>query len=138
MAQNPQRSPLDQFAHQVCPARIPAELVEGDDARMVETRGGLGLPQDAWVAGAGPFEALHGHPALEPLVPGAVDRAETAAAKAFTQHEPVENPLADHFICSFGAWLPPPAPTGGLGAATVAGRVTRPCQCWCQCSYSAN
>ena len=87
---------LDQLGDEQGVAVLLSHLVEGDDAGMVEPRGGLGLAQDA-AAGLPPLlDRLDRHRALEAAVPGLVDDAEAAATDAALDQEAVEHQGADH------------------------------------------
>ncbi len=86
-----QRVALDQLGDEQRVAVLLPHLVEGDDARVVEAGGGLGLAQHAaFAAGAVLVDRLHRDRALEPAVPGLVDGAEPAAADAALDQEAVQ------------------------------------------------
>ena len=86
---------LDQLGHQVRAAALATELVEGDDARVVEPGRGVGLAHDSLDRLA--LDGLDGDRAAEPLVPGAVDYAVPTAADPLADREPSQNALAlDH------------------------------------------
>ncbi len=86
---------LDQLADQQRVAVLLAELVEGDDAGMVEPGRGLGLAQDPPAGLALLLDRLDRDRALEATVPGLVDDAEAAAADAALDQEAVENEGTD-------------------------------------------
>ena len=86
---------LDQLADQQGVAVLLAELVEGDDAGMVEPGRGLGLAQDPPAGLAALLDRLDRDRALEAAVPGLVDDAEAAAADAALDQEAVEHQGAD-------------------------------------------
>src|SRR5689334_14714387 len=110
-----------------------AELVKGDDAGMVEPRGGLGLAQDAVGVGRGGLDRLDRDGALQSPIPGLVDGAEAASADAALDQEAVEDERADHCTprlrresassCDIlpASWRisPHPGQAGGPGRAAV-------------------
>ena len=90
-----ERAAKDQFGNQVDGVGLAGRLVERDDPRVGEPRGGLGLPlgprRDL---GAGGADRLDGDQAVELLVVGLPDHAEAAGAEAAheavaTHHEAV-------------------------------------------------
>ena len=81
---------VDQLADQVGPAILLAELVERDDAAVVEPGRGLGLAQDPGPGLGAGIDHLDRDVALEPAVPGAVDGAEAAAAEPLLDPETIE------------------------------------------------
>ena len=70
----------DQLGDEDGVAGVLAELVEGDDRRVVEPRRRLGLAQDA--VGIGGLDLLQRDLALEALVVGAVDGAHSARSRS--------------------------------------------------------
>ena len=83
---------VDQLGDEQGVAVLLAHLVEGDDAGVVEPRGGLRLAQHPAAArGAAGFDRLDRDRALEAAVPGLIDRAEAAAADAALDQEAVED-----------------------------------------------
>jgi len=86
---------LDELADEVGAAALLAELVEGDDAGMVEAGRRVRLAKDA--AGSIALDRLDRDGAAEALVPGAVDGPVAAPADPLTDREPPKYPLAfDH------------------------------------------
>ncbi len=100
--------PGDEFADQVGDAVLAAELVEGDDPRVVEARSGVRLTQHA--ARRVALDGLDGDVAAEPLVPGAVNGAVAATAEPLTDRETPQNPLAFDHVPSFATMGGAPAP----------------------------
>ncbi len=95
------RVALDQLADQKRPTALGTEfmvreLEEGHDARMVQSRGSLGLAADPGTASLVGFYDLDGHVAFEAAVPGSIDRAEASTAEAVFNLEPAEYRGADH------------------------------------------
>ena len=71
------------------------ELVRGDDPRMVEAGGCLGLAQDA-PRRPGGLDHLHCHRALEPPVPASVNGAEPARSDPLEQPESSQRRITHH------------------------------------------
>ena len=89
-----ERLPADELHAEV---RLPADradLVDGDDVRVLEPRGGLGLgaePGAVRVGGEVRFaDHLQRDDAVQALLPGLVDDAHAAAAEFFEQLEVAE------------------------------------------------
>ena len=98
---------LDQLGDEQRVAVLLPQLVEGDDAGVVEPGRGLGLAQDPPAGLAPLLDRLHRHRALEAAVPGLVDDAEAAAADAALDQEAVEHEGADQSSSHFaGQRLP--------------------------------
>ena len=91
----PQGLALDQLGDQVGAAVLLAELVEGDDAGVVEAGGGLRLAHDPLPGLLARLDHLDRDVALEAGVPGPVDGAEAAAAELALDLEPVEDQCSD-------------------------------------------
>ncbi len=76
---------LDQLGDEVGGAVVAAQLVEGDDPRMVEAGGGVGLAEDP--AGCVALDRLDSDPAAQALVPGAVHGPVAAGSEALADRE---------------------------------------------------
>ena len=103
-----QRRALDQLRDQDRPAVLRAQLVQRDDARVVQARRRLGLAQHA--LGVGAHDLLDGDLALEALVEGAVDGAHASRSHPLEDPEAPHRQLAHHFSFSFAALRRAPAP----------------------------
>src|SRR5215211_9259639 len=82
-----ERRSLDQLADQQSSPILGPELIERDDARMVETRGGLRLARDA--SGIRASDLLHRDLALKPLVERPVDGSHATRADALEEPEAI-------------------------------------------------
>ena len=80
---------VDQLGDQQRVAVLLADLVEGDDAGVVEARGGLRLAHDPPGLGAAGVDRLDRDRPLEAPVPGLVDNAEAAAADSALDQESI-------------------------------------------------
>ena len=82
-----QRLSLDELHHHVRLVLEDADVVDGDDAGVVEGGGDAGLPQQAFggllVRDPVGGHELHGHPAVEAAVAGAIHLAHAAFPKQF-------------------------------------------------------
>ncbi len=90
MGEASQGRALDELGHQQRVAVLLAELVESDDAGVVQPRRRLGLAQHPPAGLAPLLDRLHRHRSFEAAVPSLVDDAEAAAADATLDQEPVE------------------------------------------------
>ena len=101
-----ERSPFHELHHEVMAAHGFADFVDGNDVRVFQLRGGLGLGAEAFhflVGGESSGEnELEGDEALEPRVAGAKDDAHAAAPNLFKQFV-----MADLFVGGGGRrhWL---------------------------------
>ncbi len=101
----------DELGHEDRPSIALAELVERDDRRMVEARGGLSLAQDA--VGIRGEDLLEGDLALQALVKGPVHRAHPPGADPLDHPESAHHQLVRHDLLRSpaGAALLPSAPS---------------------------
>ena len=107
--QRPARQPLLEGLalvighHDVEPAVVLADVVDGADVRIVEGRGGARLAQEAVLGGAVPAvlgrQQLDRHPAPQPGVLGLIDHAHAAGADLTDQ--PIGPELAGHGMRRF-------------------------------------
>ena len=91
---------LDQLGDQEGPLPVGGELIEGRDVAVGEPGDRLRLarhPRSAVLA----VDHLDRHRALQPLVPGTVDRAEAAASDPLLDPESAQDSLAHHGLCKF-------------------------------------
>ena len=117
--QLPHRVPVDQFRNEIGPAAFPAvlvvgEFVEGDDAGVVEPGRRLRLPLDPGTGLGSGLDHLDRDLALQPAVPGAVDRAESSGAKPVSDLESVEHDRSVHHSALFGVKAPDPPLSGTI------------------------
>jgi hypothetical protein len=92
-----ERFPFDEFHDDVGAVLVDAVVKNGDDIGMLEAGGGHGLApglldEPAVVLGDLHPDALDRDRAIEMVVPGPVNIAETAAANQFPNFEAVGNP----------------------------------------------
>ena len=84
--------PLDELGDEQGVAIPLAQLVQRDDRRVVQPRGGLSLTQDAFRARG--LDLLDRDIALKPLVEGAKHGAHPAGADSLSDPEPPHNQFA--------------------------------------------
>jgi hypothetical protein len=123
-AQIAQRGSLHELADEVGMAAVLAELIERDDAGMIEARRSLGLAQDPPSDVSRDLEHLDRDGTLKSLVPGPVHGAEAPRAEALLDPEAIENQCAHHSLFRFDGRWGAPAGAQALLQRKGAARVT--------------
>ena len=78
-------SPPNELRNQVHVVLVGGKLIDGDDARVIQPGSGARLPFDALAGPAVARNRLHGHLALELLVPGEPDNPESTGPEPALQ-----------------------------------------------------